>query len=310
MFGLEREPARPTNPRREHYGEFYGLRLPHQRDDLPTVAVVGNCQAESLRILLDSTGMVNSFRIPPIHEWTQEDVCLMHLVLNTVDILVMQPVRDDYRGLVCGTTQLAAFLPAAAQVVTFPVLRFDGLMPYHAIIRAPLDPSLNPPVTPYHDLRILATVSGIPEAMSVEPSDAALRTCAAMSISELRGRETIHDTVIISDYVETAPVWHTINHPDNSTLMVLARRVMDALGLPGDIQDPDRELLGGLQAPVDAQAARVFGVSVTGRTEWSSASMEEIEQAHLEFYREHPSVVIAGLERHAERLRVLGLVGT
>lgn len=85
---------------------------------------------------------------------------------------------------------------------------------------------------------------------------------------------------------------------------------MDALGLPGDIQDPDRELLGGLQAPVDAQAARVFGVSVTGRTEWSSASMEEIEQAHLEFYREHPSVVIAGLERHAERLRVLGLVGT
>lgn len=307
VFGFEREPSRAVDPRREHYGEFYGLRLPHQRDDLPTVAVVGNCQAESLRILLDSTGMVNSFRIPPIHEWTDEDVCLMHLVLNTVDILVMQPVRDDYRGLACGTAQLTAFLPPAAQVVTFPVLRFDGLMPYHAIIRAPLNPSLNPPLIPYHDLRILAAASGHPEAMTVQPPEAALRACAAMSISELRGRETNHHTVMISDFVETSPVWHTINHPDNSTLMVLARRVLDAMGISGKVQDPGRELLGGLQAPVDPHAARALGVEVTGRETWSAASMEEIDQAHLEFYREHPSVVAAGLKRHAQRLRVLRL---
>src|SRR5699024_5044369 len=90
---LSPEPNEPAtsvpDPRRLHYGEFYQLRAPVRAHEVPTVAVVGNCQAESLRILLDSTGAVNSFRIPAIHEWTAEDVELMADVLAATDVLVM-----------------------------------------------------------------------------------------------------------------------------------------------------------------------------------------------------------------------------
>lgn len=296
-----------ADPRRLHYGEFYQLRTPVQRDPAPNVVVVGNCQAESLRILLDSTGAVNSFRIPAIHEWTAEDVALMEQVLRRADVLVMQPVRDDYRGLPCGTGQLASLLPAQGRVVRFPVLRFDALMPHQAIIRSPLDPSLNPPVVPYHDLRTLAMATGR-DAPGAPVEPAVFRELAALSVSELRTREAAHDTVVVSDFLETWPVWHTINHPDNSTLMFLARRVMAAIGVTGEVQDPGRELLGGLDAPVDPDAAQALGVEVAGRDSWRPAPSEDIEQAQLAFYREHPEIVSAGLKRHGKRLEMLGLV--
>lgn len=310
---LSPEPNEPAtsvpDPRRLHYGEFYQLRAPVRAHEVPTVAVVGNCQAESLRILLDSTGAVNSFRIPAIHEWTAEDVELMGDVLAATDVLVMQPVRDDYRGLPCGTDQLAALLPAGARVVRYPVLRFDGLMPYHAIIRSPADPSLNPPVVPYHDLRILIAASrGLDTPVEATPPDETLRELAALSIAELRTREQDHTTVVVSDHLETTPVWHTMNHPDNSTLIHLAHRVLAAIGIDGEVRDPGRELLGNLDAPVDPQAARALGVEVEGREAWRPAPAEDIAQAQLEFYREHPEVVEAGLKRHARRLQMLGLV--
>lgn len=296
-----------ADPRRLHYGEFYQLRTPVRRDNAPTVVVVGNCQAESLRILLDSTGAVNSFRIPAIHEWTAEDVTLIEHVLRRAEVLVMQPVRDDYRGLPCGTSQLASLLPAQSRVVRFPVLRFDALMPYQAIIRSPNNPSLNPPVVPYHDLRTLAIAAGR-DAPEVPVEPAAFRELAALSVSELRLREQDQDTVVVSDFLENWPVWHTINHPDNGTLIFLARRVLAAIGITGEVGDPGRELLGGLDAPVDPDAARALGATVTGRDSWRPAPSEDIEQAQLAFYREHPEIVSAGLKRHGKRLEMLGLV--
>ncbi|ALC05740.1 hypothetical protein CDES_06615 [Corynebacterium deserti GIMN1.010] len=301
------EPA--TVARRRHYADFYRLRAPIQINENPSVAVVGNCQAESLRILLDSTGAVNSFRIPAIHEWTSEDIDLIRMVLRTTDILIMQPVRDNYRGLPCGTDQLARFLPNSGSVVRFPVLRFDGLMPYQAIIRSPYDSSLNPPVVPYHDLRTLVAASrGIeaPALPSIE--EESLRELAQMSIAELRKREKANGSVRVSDFIETWPIWHTINHPDNSTLEFLAYQVLSAIGVSGEVQDPGRELLGGLDAPIDASAARALGVTVMGRETWRPLPSEDIHQAQLAFYREHPEVVEAGMKRHAQRLRLLGLI--
>lgn len=298
-----------TVARRRHYAEFYLLRAPIQISENPTIAVVGNCQAESLRILLDSTGAVNSFRIPAIHEWTCEDIDLIRVVLQTTDILIMQPVRDNYRGLPCGTDQLARFLPDSGSVVRFPALRFDGLMPYQVIIRSPNDSSLNPPVVPYNDLRTLVAASrGIdaPAVPSVEEEK--LRELAEMSIAELRKREKAHGTVRVSDFIETWPIWHTINHPDNSTLEFLAHQVLSAIGVSGEVQDPGRELLGGLDAPIDASAARALGVTVMGRETWHPLPPEDIHQAQLAFYREHPEVVKAGMKRHAQRLRLLGLI--
>ncbi|GAB3698333.1 WcbI family polysaccharide biosynthesis putative acetyltransferase [Corynebacterium nasicanis] len=303
----------PDLPRRRHYGEFYQLTVAERRADRPFVAVMGNCQAESLRILLDSSGAVDSFRLPPVHEFTAEDIALLAPVLARADVLVSQPIRADYRELPLGTSQLAALLPPGATVLRYPVLRWDGLMPFHAIVRDPSDPSHNPPVVPYHDLRILAAAArGRAAPVDVDPGAPAFRAAAALSIAQLRTREEHHDTVRVSDHLESAPVWHTINHPSNETLAVLAQRVLDRIAPGATVTPPaDREMLGGLQAPVEHRAAAALGVSVAGREQWTAAG-EPLDQpalvaAQLAFYREHPQVVAAGLERHAERLALLGL---
>ncbi|AWB84539.1 WcbI family polysaccharide biosynthesis putative acetyltransferase [Corynebacterium liangguodongii] len=280
---------------------------------MPTLTVVGNCQAESLRRLLSSAGGFDSRRIAPVHELEREDMGWLGELLAGTDVLVAQPIRDQYRGLPVGTSQLIAQLPRGAVSVIVPVLRFDALMPYQAIIRDPEDPSLNPPVVPYHDLRLLAAAArGRDAALRPRPTPEALRRARDYSIEQIRSRERRHGTVVVSDYLETSPVWHTVNHPDNATLSVAAGRVLAALGIDADPVAPDYEMLGELDAPVDPEAAAALGVSVTGRDRWfrrgeGPLAGDEIVHAQLDFYRARPALVAHGMQRHAERLSMLGL---
>lgn len=301
--------------RRRHYGAFYQASSPPRQADRPFVTVIGNCQAESLRILLSSAGLVDSFRIPPVHEFTAEDTGILQDILARTDVLISQPIHPGYRGLPLGTAELAELLPPGARTVLFPGLRWDGLMPYHAIVRDPLDPSRNPPVVPYHDLRILlGAARGLDRAVDAGSSDEALRATAELSIEQTRIRERCHGTVVISDVLETFPVWHTINHPANATLAALAQRVLDEVvpGGAGTVHaSADREMLSGLSAPVDPQAARALGVRVEGRTLWQAGGIpvdqERLVREQLDFYRAHPQIVQAGQERHAERIALLEL---
>lgn len=254
-----------------------------------------------------STGHFTGERIAPVHELEAADMGWFLDLVARADVLVTQPIRDNYRGLPVGTRQLRT----SARRVVVPVLRFDGLMPHQAIIRDPDDPSLNPPVVPYHDLRTLAVAAGY--APAAPPPPDALRRAAAMSVEQMRVRERAHGAVVVSDYLETNPVWHTVNHPDNATLAFMASRVLEELGLSDEPVAPDYEMLGGLDSPIDAAAADALGVPVAGRDQWrerggGAIDADEIRAAQLEFYRERPALVAHGLQRHAERLANLGLV--
>lgn len=281
---------------------------------VPTLTVIGNCQAESTRRLLMSTGEFASERIAPIHEVGPADMDWLTELLARTDVLVTQPIRDNYRGVPVGTSQLLTYLPRGARHVVVPVLRFDGLMPYQAIIRNPADTSENPPVVPYHDLRILAAAArGLDAPVETHPPAEALVRAAVMSVDQIRTRERAHNAVAVSDFLETNPVWHTVNHPNNATLGVLAQRVLDALGVPAAPTLPDYEMLGQLDAPIDQDAARALGTSAPGRDEWRDRTTGPIDQgeitrAHLEHYRDRPGLVEHGLARHADRLRNLGLM--
>ncbi len=63
----------------------------------PIALVVGNCQAESVRIVLASS---KSFpytlvRVPPVHELTLNDMYLLRTLLKRTETLLTQPVRAD-----------------------------------------------------------------------------------------------------------------------------------------------------------------------------------------------------------------------
>jgi len=294
--------------RRAHYADFYD----GPPGDAPLALVHGNCQAGSLRVLLDGspTFPYRAVRMPPVHELTADDLPALYALLPRTALLVSQPVRDGYRDLPLGTAELAAGLPRGAQVLRWPVIRYAGLHPYTVIVRHPSDMSAVPPGVPYHDLRTLALAAGVGRA--VPPGPAALRDAAAMSIDELGRRERTTTDVGVSDVlaglgVEAA---HTLNHPGNPVLVTLARRVQGAAGVPVDAADPGRVLLGGVRAPLEAPVLDALGLAASPRPHWlvdgHPVDDADVRTAQLAWYATHAAWVEAGLRRHAGRMALLG----
>lgn len=294
--------------RRRHYGRFYGLEDEAPGTGRRTGLVIGNCQAESLRLALGEE--LDLVRTPPVHELVASDVPHLHRWLARSQVLITQPVRDDYHALPLGSRQLAAALPAGARVVRVPVIRFAGLYPAHAIVRPPSDPSLTPPLVAYHDLRVLAEAAGLTvgSAISVD----AVRAIARESIGQLQRREQAHETVTVSDLFARPRFeqMRTLNHPGNAVWSVLAERVGDAVGLTAPVPPLTRELLTSVHAPREAAVVRAWGLPDEPTADWvvegEVVTAERVREEHLAWYAAHPDAVTVGLERHAAALTLLG----
>ena len=327
--------ASEEQARREHYGDFYGLHDGGLGRVDAIALVSGNCQAESLRVMLDGGGL-QTVRIPPVHELTADDLPYLDQWLGRARLLVSQPVRDDYRGLPLGIRQLSARLGPDASTVAVPVIRFAGLYPWHAIIRPPSDTSLVPPLVAYHDLRVLAEAAGLgsPSGLTV----AMVRAIADDSRAELVRREVQHDTVLISDLFDRPRFaqMRTLNHPGNVVFEALAERVRSRAGLPKHEPRFERPLLNSVHAPREAAVLEAWGLdpeddpiaapiadpiadpvadaaAPAGATsgQWivdgRAVSVETVREAHLAWYAEHPDAVAAGLTRHRRALDHLGI---
>ncbi|WP_169316278.1 WcbI family polysaccharide biosynthesis putative acetyltransferase [Mobilicoccus pelagius] len=303
-----------ASPRRLHYGAFYGLELLPEDDGRPLAIVLGNCQAESIRVLLGDgpAAATRSVRVPPVFELAEDDLPHLARLLAEVDVLVAQPVRDDYRGLPLGTAQVARGLPDGARVVRIPPLRYAGLYPRHVIVRSgPAGEAGDPPVAPYHDLATAALAAG--RAPLGPVPEVGVRAIAAESVAQVELRERRHDTVVASDLLVPAGVdaAHTINHPGNTVLLGLAARVLDHLALSGEVVDPGRTLLRSILAPVLPETCRALGLPTdAAREAWSingtTVADEEIRDRHLDWYAAHPGLAEHVLDARADTLAHLG----
>jgi len=284
--------------RREHYSDLY---QGPDRDGRPLAVVHGNCQAEALRVLLAASPTFpwQAVRVPPVHELEADDLEAYDRLLAACTLLLSQPVAQDYRGLPLGTKQVASRLAPGAVVVVWPVVRWQGLHPWQAIVRA--TDGAEPPVVPYHDLRTLT--GRVPEG-------ADLVAAARGSTAELVRREAVCD-VVVSDLLFGGDAVHTLNHPGNRVLVELARRVQDHAGAPIDAAERERELLGGVRAPLEAQVLTGLGLDGPPREHWLVDGQEvpagDVVVAHAAWYATRPDVVAEGLRRYAERLPLLGL---
>ena len=293
--------------RRQHYAHFYGL-LPLPRDERPLLFVHGNCQAESLRVLLSGEASpVRTVRVPPVHELTDEDLPHLDRILAEVDVLVSQPVRDGYRGLPLGTAEVLARAGRRPRSVVVPIVRWAALHPFQVIVRTP---SGDPPLVPYSDLRTLTLAAGRP-ALSETPSADAVRAVRALSVRELRAREERHGSLPVIDLLHAAgaAAAHTVNHPGNAVLAGVARRVLEAAGSPAEPADPGRTLLDSVHAPVLPEVLAALGLTGGTRDDWLVEGRRipdaAVREAQLRWYVEHPGVAEAGLDRHAEAAAAL-----
>ncbi|MFC3481868.1 WcbI family polysaccharide biosynthesis putative acetyltransferase [Kocuria carniphila] len=308
----------PHDPgRRAHYGEFYGLtELP----DAPIFMVHGNCQAESLRVLLHGAGegRWHGVRVPPVHELLAEDLPHLTRLLNRCSFVATQPVASGYRGLPLGSDEILALTPADASAVKYPVMRWTALMPTLAIVRAA--GVTDPPIAPYHDLRVLVAAAQGQKSVRLEPvSPEAVRSSRDESLRQLRTRQEAHGTVDAASLFEAAGpnAAHVINHPSNQVLMGVARAILDDLGRAGEVKDPGRVLLGGIRAPIyestlDALGYRPEELEGGPREHWiiggEKVSEADVAAEHLGWYARFPQVVAAGMKRHERLIRTMQLV--
>jgi len=311
--------------RTRHYGTFYGLD-PADRtdgvdderdpaDDRPLLIVWGNCQAEAVRQLLAASPTLGlrTVRIPPVFELTSADLPPLRRLVEGADVLISQPVKDDYRDLPLGTNQLAERLRPGGRTVRWPVVRCSAYHPFQVIVRDPRDPSRDPPVVPYHDLRTLASARRREDLLTADVSVQACRAVGEASKAELRRREQSQCDVGISDVFDRPEQgdMFTINHPGNRVLVRLAQRLQVAIGHPADAVDPGRNLLGEVTAPVPAPALAALGLSGTAARNWRVRGRDipsaEIHRSQWQWYRDNPWVVEAGYARHRATLEALGL---
>lgn len=287
--------------RRRHYAAFYGLA------DLPDspVVVLGNCQAESLRLVLDDPALP-TVRVPPVHELTPEDLPHLTRVLSRAGAVVAQPVRADYRDLPVGTDQVRGRLRSGVPMVLVPSVRFAGLHPFQVAPRVP-GITGDPPLVAYHDLRTLAAAAGLP--LRSRLTRAAVRGVAEDSLAELRRRERAHDTLVVSDVFDHPrfALMRTVNHAGNPVWTLLGSRVLTALGVDAGPTDPGRELLDAVHAPREPWVAEAWDSPEDTREHWlvngAVLDPEEIRAAHLQWYQRHPGFVPAALDRLGDLLR-------
>ena len=298
--------------RRRHYGGFYGLEeLP--ATGRPRLAVFGNCQAEAVRVALDTSGALDTVRMPPVHELEEADLPHLDRLLTWVDVLVAQSVADDYRGMPLGTAQVAARLRPPARVVAAPNYFFTGLYPEQVLVRHP--DVEDPPVVPYHDVRRLARAAGWDGPWEAPP--ALVRELAADSLAELERREHAQGSLRISDVVRAAgaEAGRTVDHPGNAVLLALAGRVLEEVrpGAGAGVQDPGRVLLASVATPLSQGVLEALDLRGEPRAGWvvdgEAVSDDEVGAAHQEFYARHPRVVEVGMAKKEDLLRRWGWRG-
>ncbi|MEV8174421.1 MAG: WcbI family polysaccharide biosynthesis putative acetyltransferase [Microbacterium sp.] len=285
--------------RQKHYSEFYGLTPLPERFGV----VLGNCQAESLRVVMDAPEH-RFVRVPAVHEMTAVDAARLHEIAGLADVVVSQPIRDDYRDLPLGTRQIAAVTDA--RVMTVPPVRFAGLHPFQSAFRVP-GVEGDPPVVAYHDVRTLAAAAGIPVVAALAPAE--VRAVGQTSIDTLRLREQSAD-VAVSDLFDSVTADHmrTVNHPGDAVWMPLGARMLEMLGHTGGPTDPGRPLLNSVRAPLEPEVVDAWGLADEPRAHWIvdgvAVDDAEVRAAHREWYVTHPEFVDAAVTRLAPLLDV------
>lgn len=297
------------------------LRRALRRVRRPYVVVWGNCQAEAIRsLLMDHRGFreqYDSVRLPGVHEIRPSDVSTIHDLVRNAALIVAQPVRENYRDMPLGTSQVLRG-SSAAHEVTFAPLYYEGLHPYLAYVHASGALGTPAPRTGgYHDLRWIAFAASGARSYGEwwarnRPSDEALVENARCSLKELTRREENVDARVSADITAlgTTSFW-TLNHPSNALLGKVVDFVVSSVGLsPDQTRGPER--LGSLRAPVHGEVRTALGFAwVPNSSSWGgrrSVSDAGVRGAHLNYYEQSPDVLRVALMEHDEKLTRLGMI--
>ena len=288
------------------------------------LVVVGNCQAHPLMLALKrALPQAQIHFCPSVHLATADDVARLHRRLATADLLVMHRVQPGYRDDIgLDSPRLRSLLPPGARSLVLPSLHYEGHHPWTAYAHDPQgrlaairDQS---PLGDYHDfLAMAAAAADLPPSRLLTASGGAaitkrLRHIHRDSLGELAQREQDCD-LALSDWIDAQhrhqPLFHTVNHPTQSSLQQLLERLFSALApdiRPQPVAPDPVEHLGALSISPHPWVIEALELEDWargwGQRQGSRLTLEEQLQASMAYYRDHPW--IADDNKHHSKLKL------
>ena len=288
----------------------------------------GNCQVDDVRRVLAGlapfTARFDVAEVAPVPLMTPDDAQRLRRDVAASVVVILQPIREDYRGLGIGSEAMAAL--AGGQVIRVASMYYRGVFPFQIDVSRPDGRHTAMPVSSYHDLRMLHCASrgySLAEALRwwrrYRPDPGTLRALAVESLAEARRRERDDRIEIgIADLLEDRPhelAFNTVNHPARWLLDDVIDRVLERAGVPEARSAPyPADAVGGtdwLRAPIEPAVAEALGLVPSAAQEWIAGSdrwpLQEVLAVHLAEYRRRPELVALGLEQSAELMALLEL---
>lgn len=203
----------------------------------------GNCQAQALaKTLLESEKFSESFEYLPIdsvHTLHAGEYSKLVDIFQQLDLLLYQPVSEQYHIPQLSTSNLLAYLPQHCRSISFPSLYFNGYFPHLDTLKG-----ITSILNLVHDYNIIyAFVLGLDEAQTVELissnkfyDQVTSNRLINQSIAELYNREKVNNVnVKLSDYIlsnyRKQKLFNQFNHPRRQVFEYLANRVLSILNL-------------------------------------------------------------------------------
>lgn len=249
---------------------------------MPTIAIMGNCQAQELEAMALMHSNCEVIRLPPVFMMAEDGEDEILSKIADVDIIFSQRVGDDYPIRYARTNYLKGVFP---NVISWPNIYHSGYFPDARYVYLDGLGKLVGPLDDYHLETVrTAYVEGVNVvdclaryevdnflAMYPDPVNA--------SIAELNAREDDVD-LKISDYIQnnvfSKKLFYTINHPVRSVLFEMISRMLNSAGLVIEKPDFHPYALSKINLPVYDAVQKLYGLN-----ELSLGSFVGIDRLHI-----------------------------
>jgi hypothetical protein len=214
------------------------------------------------------------------------------------------PVGDNYRSMPLGSSQISGQCPPHCKIIIYPNSYFKGYHPTfdyardqngnHILASDPLIKGVNP-FTDYHDAKaaILCLTNDnredvifdkYIEKLSLDTDG--LDNIVSDSLAEIERRDaacsfSLHP--IIKTQYQANQLFHSFNHPTNTLLKIVARRILDEAGLAEEDSDflsaPNgTEFLGHPNLPIIPSIHDALGLS------FAPLDLDQMKQQYFQYF--------------------------
>ncbi|MFW7266353.1 WcbI family polysaccharide biosynthesis putative acetyltransferase [Gluconacetobacter sp. Hr-1-5] len=233
---------------------------------MPTIAVIGNCQAQAIEAIIAMHTDCKILRLPPVFEMSDADKDRTLDVLGKVDVIFAQRVSADYNPPFLRAASLRSMFP---NVLIWPNIYHAGYSPDIEYLYLGGIGKVVGPLDDYHMKTVRtaylrgASVAECLSCYSVENFTSIFPNPIEASLAELRRREKDVDIKIsdcIEEYGKGRKLFYTPNHPVNVLLFEMVRRMLYGIGLNFDNPPSHPYTLSKINVPVYSAVRRHYGL--------------------------------------------------